>query len=115
MTDRVIVAGEQPYEVVVGAGALAELAALVPADVRRVAVVHQAAVSRVVDDVEKAVSGRVEVLRIEVPDGEGAKSAAVVVEAWDSLAAQGFTRSDLIVGVGGIANRVWRRRKRRGK
>ncbi|HEY3925576.1 MAG TPA: 3-dehydroquinate synthase [Acidothermaceae bacterium] len=103
MTDRVIVAGDEPYEVVVGAGALSELAALVPADARRVVVVHQAAVVSVVDDLETSLSGRVEVLRIEVPDGEAAKSAAVVVAAWDSLAAQGFTRTDLVVGVGGGA------------
>ena len=103
MTDRLIVAGDEPYEVVVGAGALSQLAALVPSDVRRVAVVHQAAVEHVVDDVETALSGRVDVLRIEVPDGEGAKSAAVVIAAWDSLAASGFTRTDLLVGVGGGA------------
>ena len=103
MTDRLIVAGDKPYEVVVGAGALSDLAALVPSGVRRVAVVHQAAVAHVVDDVETALSGRVDVLRIEVPDGEGAKSAAVVVAAWDLLAAKGFTRTDLLVGVGGGA------------
>jgi 3-dehydroquinate synthase len=103
MTERVIVAGAEPYEVVVGAGALSQLAALVPRDVRRVAVVHQAAVAHVVDDVETALSGRVEVLRIEVPDGEGAKSAAVAIAAWDSLAARGFARTDLLVGVGGGA------------
>lgn len=103
MTDRLIVAGDDPYRVVVGVGALSELAALVPADVRRVAVVHQAAVAHVVDDLETALSERVDVLRIEVPDGEGAKTAPVVVAAWDSLAARGFTRSDLVVGVGGGA------------
>jgi 3-dehydroquinate synthase len=103
MTDRLIVSGDEPYEVVVGAGALSQLAALVPAEVRRVAVVHQAAVAHVVDDVESALSGRVGLMRIEVPDGENAKSAAVVIAAWDSLAARGFTRSDLLVGVGGGA------------
>jgi 3-dehydroquinate synthase len=75
----------------------------VPADVRRVAVVHQAAVARVVDAVEAALSGRAEVVRIEVADGEGAKTAAIVIAAWDSLAAHGFTRTDLVVGVGGGA------------
>ena len=103
MTDRLVVAGDQPYEVVVGAGALSELPALVPANVRRIAVVHQAAVAHVVDDLETALSAGVEVLRIEVPDGEDAKSAAVVVDAWDSLAARGFTRTDLVVSVGGGA------------
>jgi 3-dehydroquinate synthase len=103
MTDRLIVAGDRPYEVVVGAGTLSQLAAWVPRDVRRVAMVHQAAVAHVVDDVETALSGRVDVVRIEVPPGEDAKSAAVVIAAWDSLAARGFTRSDLLVGVGGGA------------
>jgi 3-dehydroquinate synthase len=103
MTDHVVVAGDQPYEVVVGAGALSQLAALVPRDVRRVAVVHQTAVAHVVDDVETVLSGRVDVLRIEVPDGEDAKTAGVVTAAWDSLAARGFTRSDLVIGVGGGA------------
>ncbi|HWF41827.1 MAG TPA: hypothetical protein VN683_07090, partial [Acidothermaceae bacterium] len=65
MTDRLIVAGDDPYGVVVGVGALSELAALVPADVRRVAVVHQAAVAHVVDDLETELSERVDVLRIE--------------------------------------------------
>jgi 3-dehydroquinate synthase len=103
MTDRVVVAGAEPYDVVVGAGALSQLAALVPADVRRVAVVHQAAVAHVVDDIETNLAGRVEILRIEVPAGEEAKSAAVVVDAWDSLAAKGFTRTDIVIGVGGGA------------
>jgi 3-dehydroquinate synthase len=103
VTDRLVIAGDEPYEVVVGAGALSQLATLVPGEVRRVAVVHQAAVAHVVDDVEEALSGRVDVLRIEVPDGEGAKSAAVVIDAWDSLAARGFTRSDLVIGIGGGA------------
>jgi 3-dehydroquinate synthase len=103
VTERIVVGGDEPYEVIVGVGALAELARLVPADVRRVAFVHQAAVAHVLDDVEKALSGRVDIVRIEVPDGESAKSAAVVVAAWDTLAAHGFTRSDVVVGVGGGA------------
>ena len=103
MTKSIVVGGAEPYEVIVGAGALAELARLVPADVRRVAFVHQAAVAHVVDDIEKALSGRVDLVRIEVPDGEAAKSAAVVVAAWDTLAAHGFTRTDVVVGVGGGA------------
>jgi 3-dehydroquinate synthase len=101
--ERIVVSGEEPYEVVIGAGALAELARLVPADVRRVAFVHQAAVAGIVDDIEKALADRIEIVRIEVPDGEAAKSAAVVVAAWDTLAAHGFTRSDIVVGVGGGA------------
>jgi 3-dehydroquinate synthase len=103
VSDRITVTGEEPYDVIVGVGALADVARTVPADVRRVALVHQAAVADVVDTIEAALSHRVETVRIEVPAGEAAKAAAIAVAAWDSLAAHGFTRSDLVVGVGGGA------------
>lgn len=103
MTDRITVAADEPYDVIVRAGALDEVDAAVPDDVRRVAVVHQRAVVDVASTIEAALSHRVEVVRIEAPDGEAAKSAAVAVAAWDTLAAHGFTRSDLVISVGGGA------------
>jgi 3-dehydroquinate synthase len=103
MSDRITVAGDEPYDVVIGFGALEEISRLVTDDVRRVAVMHQPAVAAVVDRVEAALSGRVEIVRIEVPDAEAAKTAAVAIAAWDVLGAQGFTRSDVVVGVGGGA------------
>lgn len=42
-----------------------------------------------------------EVLTIEVPDSEAAKTPAVLAQCWDRLAEAGFTRSDAIVGFGG--------------
>lgn len=39
----------------------------------------------------------------EVPDGEEAKSIATLTKVWNWLGAAGFTRSDLIVGIGGGA------------
>ena len=103
MSDRITVAGDEPYDVIVRAGALAEIERTVPDDVRRVALVHQAAVAGVVDTIEAALSHRIETVRIEVPDGEAAKSAAVAIGAWDTLAVHGFTRSDLVIAVGGGA------------
>ena len=44
------------------------------------------------------------VLRLQVPDGELAKAPEVLVSCWRELAVAGFTRSDLIVGVGGGAS-----------
>jgi 3-dehydroquinate synthase len=38
-----------------------------------------------------------------VPDGEEAKSAKTLLTLWDWLGAAGFTRSDVIVGIGGGA------------
>ena len=39
----------------------------------------------------------------EIPDGEEGKSAQTLIKLWDWLGAAGFTRSDLIVGIGGGA------------
>jgi len=39
----------------------------------------------------------------EVPDGEDAKSITTLTKVWNWLGAAGFTRSDLIVGIGGGA------------
>jgi 3-dehydroquinate synthase len=49
----------------------------------------------------KAIDADVHVF--EVPDGEDAKSQATLLALWNWLGAAGFTRSDLIVGIGGGA------------
>lgn len=100
---RIQVAAERPYEVVVGQGVLGEVAGLVPgAD--RVAVLHPAALIhvavRVVADLERAGH---QVVRIDVPDAESAKTAEVAARCWAVLGQAGFTRSDAVVGVGGGA------------
>ncbi|MFX4273191.1 3-dehydroquinate synthase [Propionibacteriaceae bacterium Y1685] len=89
-----------PYEVVVGHGVRAELAQLVGA-ADRVAVIHPAAMALRVPELCADLDA--EVLAIEVPDGESAKSATVLTQCWDRLGAAGFTRSDLVIGFGGGA------------
>ena len=44
-----------------------------------------------------------EIFYFEVPDGEAGKSTKVLLQIWDWLGASGFTRSDVIIGVGGGA------------
>ena len=44
-----------------------------------------------------------EVLLIEVPEAELAKTGTTLQRCWDALAAAGFTRTDAIVGLGGGA------------
>ena len=39
----------------------------------------------------------------EVPDGEDGKNVETIAKLWSWLGAAGFTRSDLIVGIGGGA------------
>lgn len=100
---RIPVGGEQPYEVVLGSHVSKELAGLVK-DARRAAVIFTRSVQH---DASHAVQDLIEagvmVTPMDVPDAEAAKSAEVAARCWDALAANGFTRSDLIVGVGGGA------------
>lgn len=44
-----------------------------------------------------------EIFTFAIPDGEAGKSSDTLLKIWDWLGAAGFTRSDLIVGVGGGA------------
>jgi 3-dehydroquinate synthase len=89
------VATAAPYDVEVGHGVRDRLPALLGADVRRVALVH--APGQTVE-----LPG-FDVLDLEVPDGEAAKTPAVVADCWERLGAAGFTRSDAVVTLGGGA------------
>ena len=48
-------------------------------------------------------AGDSEFFYFPIPDGETGKSAAILAQAWNWLGAAGFTRSDLIIGIGGGA------------
>jgi 3-dehydroquinate synthase len=89
------VAGPAPYDVVVGRGVQDQLPALLGDGVRRVALVHAPGLTVELPGYE--------VLDLEVPDGEAAKTAEVVAACWERLGAAGFTRSDAVVTVGGGA------------
>ena len=89
------VAGPAPYDVEVGPGVLDRLPAVLGDGVRRVALVHAPGLTVELPDVE--------VLDLEVPDGEAAKTAAIVADCWEQLGTAGFTRSDAVVTVGGGA------------
>jgi 5-deoxy-5-amino-3-dehydroquinate synthase len=85
---------DRAYEVLVGPGALSELAAKVPSSARRAAVVTQGPVGVAVDSgLEQSV--------FSVPDGEEAKRLACVEDLCRSFARFGLTRSDVVIGVGG--------------
>jgi 3-dehydroquinate synthase len=103
VTTRITVRGDDPYDVVIGSGVLVELPALLGNGVRRVAVLHQPAVEGIAHDVADSVPPGVQAWLFAIPDGEAAKTAGTAVEAWDFLAEHGFTRGDLVVGVGGGA------------
>ncbi len=100
MTTRITVRTAAPYEVVIGPGVTAEAPALVGADARRVAVVHPPTLREAAAELRTSLDG-LDVHLVEVPDGEAAKSAAVLTSCWETLGAAGFTRSDVVIGLGG--------------
>ena len=101
---RITVAGQSPYDVVVGHGLLGELPGMLGADVRRVLVVHPKALRATGEAVrEDLVAAGFEAFLAEVPDAEEAKTAQVAAFLWGVLGQADFTRTDAVVGVGGGA------------
>jgi 3-dehydroquinate synthase len=91
------------YEVVVGCGLDAELLPLA-AGAEQVALVHPAALAaRAAELTELLRDAGHRVLPLLVPDGEAAKTLTVAGDCWDALGAAGFTRTDLVLGLGGGA------------
>ncbi|RMB58739.1 3-dehydroquinate synthase [Tessaracoccus antarcticus] len=88
-----------PYDVTIARGALDALpTALEGAD--RVAVIVSEPLRHLADRVRALTQGRPTTV-IEVPDAEAGKTPQVLARCWDELAGAGFTRNDVIVGVGG--------------
>jgi 3-dehydroquinate synthase len=95
------VSAEHTYPVIIGRGLLGELPQLC-AGAQKVAVIHSATLAASAEAVREDLEGSgFECYLLEVPAGEDAKSAAVAAFAWDALGASGFTRSDVVVGLGG--------------
>ena len=82
------------YPVLVGPGAVAELASVLPPGVRRVAVVTQPGIGVEVDP-------GCDVLLSHIGDGEPHKRLSTVEALCSEWAQFGLTRSDCVVGVGG--------------
>ncbi|NGN63058.1 3-dehydroquinate synthase [Streptomyces sp. A7024] len=97
-------AGTDPYDVLIGRQLLGELPGLIGTDAKRVAVIHPEALEATGEALraELADSGY-EAVAIQVPNAEEAKTAEVAAYCWKALGQSGFTRTDVIVGVGGGA------------
>ncbi|GAB7034711.1 3-dehydroquinate synthase [Streptomyces sp. NPDC021749] len=97
-------AGTDPYEVLVGRQLLGELPGLIGDGVKRIAVLHPEALAATGDALrEDLASQGYEAIAIQLPNAEESKTAEVAAYCWKALGQSGFTRSDVIVGVGGGA------------
>ncbi|MDQ0778595.1 3-dehydroquinate synthase [Streptomyces aurantiacus] len=97
-------AGSEPYEVLVGRQLLGELGALVGERAKRVAVIHPEALAETGEALRGDLAEQgFEAVAIQVPNAEEAKTAEVAAYCWKALGQSGFTRTDVIIGVGGGA------------
>ncbi|MEV4949745.1 3-dehydroquinate synthase, partial [Streptomyces sp. NPDC053755] len=97
-------AGSEPYEVLVGQRLYGELPALVGDRAVRVGLIHPAALAPLADRIADVLTAPDRtVVPVRVPDAEEAKTAGVAAACWETLGRHGFTRTDVVVGVGGGA------------
>ncbi|MCC5033998.1 3-dehydroquinate synthase [Streptomyces sp. WAC 00631] len=97
-------AGTDPYTVLVGRRLLGELPSLIGPRAKRVAVIHPEALETTGEALRADLADQgYEAIAIQVPNAEEAKTAEVAAYCWKALGQTGFTRSDVIVGVGGGA------------
>ena len=99
MSAVITVSAEQKYDVLIGCDWRVELSSLASAHTR-CAVVTTESMKTAIGNLE---AGDCEFLYCIIPDGEEGKSPEMLLKLWNWLAAAGFTRSDLVVGIGGGA------------
>jgi 3-dehydroquinate synthase len=99
MSDVISVTAEQKYDVLIGCNWRDELSARA-SDRTRCAIVTTESMKAVIGNLQ---AGECEFVYCIIPDGEEGKSPEVLLKLWNWLAAAGFTRTDLVVGVGGGA------------
>ena len=96
--------GDDAYDVVIGRGLARQAASAVPETAARVLIAHAAAVQQLAQHIaaELLSQGR-EVVTLPLPDGEQSKTVDVLAKAWAVLGQASFTRTDVVMGVGGGA------------
>jgi 3-dehydroquinate synthase len=102
-TTEIKVSGTPGYSVFVGRGLQARLGDFVGRRVAKILIVHAPTLAARAEQLREALSDRYDVLLAEVPDAEAAKRVEVAAFCWQILGQTDFTRSDLIIGLGGGA------------
>ncbi|MEO0048782.1 MAG: hypothetical protein RL556_114 [Actinomycetota bacterium] len=102
MTTKIQVAGDSPYEVLVGRSLLEEISPLLGSSVAKVLVVHPGALSASAEALQESLrSAGFEVVLAGVPDSEDAKRVEVAAFCWQIMGKADFTRTDAVIGFGG--------------
>lgn len=89
-------------QVIIGEHTIDGIGAFVPAAAQRILLIHSGKVPEIVGRVKAALSPlNRHIIEGVVPDGEAAKTVATADDLWRLLGHESFTRTDLIVAVGG--------------
>jgi 3-dehydroquinate synthase len=96
---KIAITSERSYEVEIGRDYLVAIDE-VTENRERVAVIYSETMK---DFIPKFNSHGAEFFYFGIPDGEAGKSVRTLESIWNWLGAAGFTRSDLIIGIGGGA------------
>ena len=91
------VKSEHEYDVVIGCDWKTQVLQAINSHAR-VAFVYPGVMR---DKVKQMAASDCEMHFFEIPEGESAKSTQTLQSLWTWLGAAGFTRSDLIIGIGG--------------
>ncbi|MDI2098065.1 3-dehydroquinate synthase [Ruicaihuangia caeni] len=103
-TSVIEVGGANPYRVTVGRGILDEqLVAALGQQVKKILVVHAPTLGARAEALRERLRERYEVLLAEIPDAEGAKRIEVAAFCWQIMGQTDFTRSDVVITLGGGA------------
>ena len=106
-TELVVAFAQHRHPLIVhggGAGDAAEAVAALATDGRKIALVVDRKARSHAEPLQAMLAARgLAVHLIEVPGGEKSKDLRMVAKLWQDLAARGFGRSDLLVGLGGGA------------
>lgn len=105
MTDTTVitVGGAEPYDILVGRGLLAGIADQIGTLATKVLIVHAPTLGEQAAALRESLLERYEVLLAEVPDAEAAKRVEVAAFCWQVMGQTDFTRTDVVVGLGGGA------------
>ncbi|WP_329130099.1 3-dehydroquinate synthase [Streptomyces sp. NBC_01476] len=95
-------AGTEAYDVLIGHQLLGELPGLIGPKAMRVAVLHPEALAGTGEAIREDLAEQgYQAIAIQLPNAEEAKTAEVAAYCWKALGQTGFTRTDVVVGVGG--------------
>jgi len=99
---KINISAEHDYDVLIGDLDIGHLKPLLK-DCSKIALLYPSEISGMVDQISAEWDLSIELIMIELPEGESQKSAEVLIEIWNTLSENNFTRSDWIIGIGGGA------------